>query len=136
MRLSTTLSFPSVGRLEERELELKKEFNSLHQRHNEVREWRRRWRRRLRGRKRYTNDPDRCPRFPLTPADDPQLHGARGEDQDAAVQRHRGVEHGRPSQVGSGVWWSRIPSFSFPFAPARKVSGLRMMSERKSISKK
>lgn len=25
--------------MEERELELKKEFNSLHQRHNEVREW-------------------------------------------------------------------------------------------------
>lgn len=27
----------SVGRLEERELELKKEYNSLHQRHTEVR---------------------------------------------------------------------------------------------------
>lgn len=27
----------TVGRLEERELELKKEFNSLHQRHTEVR---------------------------------------------------------------------------------------------------
>lgn len=37
--LNWELLYPvSVGRLEERELELKKEYNSLHQRHTEVRE--------------------------------------------------------------------------------------------------
>lgn len=36
--LNWAMLYPvSVGRLEERELELKKEYNSLHQRHTEVR---------------------------------------------------------------------------------------------------
>lgn len=36
--LTWNLFVLSVGRLEERELELKKEYNSLHQRHTEVRQ--------------------------------------------------------------------------------------------------
>lgn len=94
-----------VGRLEERELELKKEYNSLHQRHTEVR--RKGWRNveRCNSIKRKTLIASFPPvALRLASADDPQLHGARGEDQDAAVQRDFGVEHGRPSQVGTRVW--------------------------------